>query len=81
MLRMTVRQGRRVASWKMNDISSRALAGVIPSTSIEPWEIEVSPAMSLRRVDLPQPEGPMRLMKSPAETSRETSLRTVLVVP
>src|SRR5262245_12528948 len=42
----------------------------LPSISIKPLSMSSSPAMVLRSVDLPQPEGPTRTANSPEETLR-----------
>src|SRR5262245_16390581 len=41
-----------------------------PSISIEPLSMSSSPAMVLRSVDLPQPEGPTSTANSPEDTLR-----------
>ena len=66
----TRRHGMRLASWKTKNIRSRAFSGATSSTVIDPSLAEVSPAIRRRRVDFPQPLGPMKLTNSPRFTSR-----------
>src|SRR5687767_3836326 len=45
-----------------------------PCSSILPCEGAISPAIILRRVDFPQPDGPSRLVNPPFATSNATPL-------
>ena len=47
-----------------------------PLTAISPPVIGSSPAIILRIVDLPQPEGPTRTMNSPSSISKFTPCTT-----
>ena len=67
---VTRRHGMRLASWNTKNIRWRACSGVSPSTVIEPSLAGESPAIRRRRVDFPQPLGPMKLTNSPRTTSR-----------
>jgi len=65
----------------MNEMISRASFGVIPSTEIVPAVGTANPEISFSAVDLPQPEGPMKLTNSPFEIVRLTESKTVWPVP
>src|SRR5271169_3673144 len=67
---MPTRRPRKRASAS----SSRALKGV-PSTTTSPLSGRSNPAITIRSVDFPEPDGPMRPMASPDATRRLTSLR------
>src|SRR5882757_8439646 len=54
--------------------SSRAL-NEVPLTTTSPLSGRSSPAITISRVDLPEPDGPIRPMASPAATRRLISLR------
>src|SRR6202140_2481047 len=54
--------------------SSRALKGV-PLTPTSPLSGRSSPAITIRRVDFPEPDGPIRPIASPGATRRVISLR------
>src|SRR5207244_3969527 len=47
-----------------------------PEIQISPSEISRSPAMALRSVDFPQPDGPRRTRNSPLATSKDMRSRT-----
>ncbi len=51
-------------------LTSRSPMKTLPSLSVS------SPATMLRRVDLPQPDGPTRTMNSPSSMSRLTPFST-----
>jgi hypothetical protein len=51
----------------------------LPPMAISPPEISSSPAISLRSVDFPQPEGPSTTTNSPSLTSR--SMPCTISVP
>ncbi len=59
----TVAHGISVGSWKTKPTSFLPIGG--PRQSSRPEVGEDSPATSLSAVDLPQPDGPSRLRKSP----------------
>ena len=50
-----------------------------PATRTSPRLISSSPAIMRRRVDLPHPEGPTKMMNSPASMARSTPLTTWVV--
>src|SRR3954447_4201492 len=54
--------------------SSRALNGV-PDTTTSPLSGRSSPAITISRVDLPEPDGPIRPIASPDATRRLISFR------
>src|SRR5689334_18231982 len=54
--------------------SSRALKGV-PLTTTSPLSGRSNPAITIRRVDCPEPDGPVRPIASPEATRRLISLR------
>src|SRR3977135_647619 len=54
--------------------SSRALKGV-PLTTTSPLSGRSNPAITISRVDFPEPEGPIRPIASPCATRRLISLR------
>src|ERR1700753_118812 len=54
--------------------SSRALKGV-PLTTTSPLSGRSSPAITISKVDLPEPDGPIRPIASPEATRRLISLR------
>src|SRR5262245_36182610 len=68
------RQGSKVASWNTKPSSrlSRAVSGGPPSTVTEPCVGGTRSATNRRRVDLPQPDGPRRLMNPPGGTCSAT---------
>ena len=78
MFSAAVSVGTRLNAWKMNPTLSRR-ARVLPfSSSAEssrspshtcPEVSESSPARQCMRVDLPEPEGPMMAVKTPAANS------------
>ena len=86
MFSSAVRVGRRLKDWKMKPSWSRRTAvsclSVMPDRS---WpamrtlpEVGVSrPAMQCRRVDLPEPEGPMMATNSPRPTARLAESRAM----
>src|SRR5687767_5859045 len=49
----------------------------IPCSATLPSEAGTSPAIIFSNVDLPQPDGPRRLVKPPSLTSNDTCVRTV----
>ena len=51
---------------------------VSPATLTVPWCWLSSPPMTLNKVDLPQPEGPITERNSPGLTSNETSSTAVI---
>ena len=53
------------------------MTGVMPSTSMLPEVALVRPEISLSNVDLPQPEGPIRLTNSPLAMVRSICCSTV----
>ena len=55
------------------------LTGVMPSTRMAPEVALVRPEMSLSKVDLPQPEGPIRLTNSPLAMVRSICCSTVVL--
>ena len=63
--------GKSAASWNMNEGS--------PSRSTVPRVGASRPATRLSRVDLPQPEAPMRHTNSPGRAMREMSSSAVIV--
>src|SRR6185312_9880943 len=72
----TVCHGISVGSWKTKPISPSGspLALIFEDGhSTVPEEAAPSPAMILSAVDLPQPEGPSRLMNSPEDTLSDMS--------
>src|SRR5690606_38289375 len=70
----TVAQGISVGSWKTNPISRSVALPEIPADHRTVPELgSARLAMMRRAVDLPQPEGPRRLMNSPSPISRERS--------
>src|SRR5215218_848933 len=54
--------------------SSRALKGV-PLTTTSPLSGRSSPAITISKVDLPEPDGPIRPIASPGATRKLTSFR------
>src|SRR5665213_1807608 len=75
MLASAERQGSSAASWKATPVTPPAVASAdgLPSTAMPPLSAVSRPSASLRIVDLPQPEGPIRAVKEPAAQTRETS--------
>ena len=81
MFSSAVRVGTRLNDWKTNPTWSRRSSvsslSDRPAMSVSPmWispELTVSSAArQCMRVDLPEPEGPITAVNSPASTSRET---------
>ena len=77
----TVMPSSRLKNWKTSPMwrrriraSSSSLRPVTwwPATVISPSSGVSSPATRLSRVDLPQPEGPIRATNSPSPTVRST---------
>src|SRR6266852_2550211 len=69
-----VRHGKRPASW--NTVATRRGSGVVtgwPSTRRRPSSGATRPPSMPSSVDLPHPEGPMSVQKSPSPTESETS--------
>ena len=73
-LRSTERQGSRAASWNAMPSSPRLRnsCGVAPRIWMIPSSGSSRPAISRSRVDLPQPDGPIRAMNSPRAMSSDT---------
>ena len=81
MFSAAVSVGTRLNAWKTNPTASRRSRvrsfseSVVRSTSpMKTWPSvgESSPAMQCSRVDLPEPDGPMIAVNSPAANSTET---------
>ena len=70
----TVFQGNSAFSWNTKAMS-RGIgpATRLPATSTAPTVGAISPPMTLSKVDLPQPLGPIRQRSSPRATSSEVS--------
>ena len=78
---MMLRSGKRLKYWKMNPIRSlrRLVSSVSDMSPIRVPLMKMSPVVGVsrqpirfRRVDLPEPEGPMTEMNSPRFTWNET---------
>src|ERR1700726_5107132 len=67
-----VRHGNHAYSWKTIPRSAPAPVTIRPSTRIVPVEGGRKPAIILRRVDFPQPDGPSKHVKVPAGHTRST---------
>ena len=65
----------------MYETISRAFSGVMPSTRIVPPLGAVSPEISFSTVDLPQPEGPIRVTNSSLRTYRSIAVEHALALP
>ena len=77
-LSITVRQGKVDSSWNTMPIDWCGPEMVSPATlTTPPWWLS-SPPITLNRVDLPQPEGPMTERNSPGLTLNETSSTAVI---
>src|SRR4051812_20305202 len=66
-----VRQGKVDSSWKTMPIERCEPRTTSPSTRTPPSYSSIRPPMMLKRVVLPQPDGPMMETNSPACTSKE----------
>jgi hypothetical protein len=71
-LSSTVRQGNVDSSWKIIPIAACGPDTRSPATLTLPSKPSIRPPMTLNRVDLPQPEGPIRDTNSPGATVKET---------
>src|SRR5689334_16662069 len=83
MLSSTVLCGKRLYAWKTMPIRRRTASTSTRGSVISASPSQMSPSSTcsnrLRqrsRVDLPEPEAPMRQTTSPSETSRSMPLRT-----
>ncbi len=70
-LASTVFHGKSEWCWNTIPRSAAGRSTGSPSTVSEPVVGRMKPAMALRSVDLPQPEGPSRHTNSPPATSNE----------
>src|SRR5262245_38466488 len=73
---MTVRQGNRLLCWNTMARSGPGPSTARPSSRIAPDVTGRRPSTALRKVDLPQPEGPTMATSSPSNTAKSTSHRT-----
>ena len=58
-------QSSRVGRWNIMPTSARGLLTRSPNTAMSPEVRAISPATRRRRVDLPQPDGPISATNSP----------------
>jgi hypothetical protein len=88
--RSAVIAGRRLYIWKTNptwrarhavSFPSERLEIVTPSTAIVPEVGRSSPPIRFRRVDFPDPDGPIRARNSPWATVRASPSRTSIFSP
>src|SRR4249919_1412090 len=79
-LSVTVLQGNVDSSWNTMPIDLCGPEIVSPATVTTPWCSPSRPPITLKRVDLPQPDGPMTDMNSPGRTLSET-LSTAIIGP
>src|SRR5262245_60189921 len=73
---MTVRQGNRLSCWNTMARSGPGPSTARPSSRIAPDVTARRPSTALRKVDLPQPDGPTMATSSPSNTSKSMSHRT-----
>src|SRR5580692_3217130 len=78
MFAATDRHGRSAGSWKAMPISPRrrTTSGDWSSIVTSPSSTDSRPSAILRRVDLPQPDGPISAVKEPGGQSSEMWSRT-----
>src|SRR5215831_8550120 len=69
---ITVRHGKVDSSWNTIPIAGCGPRTVSPATVTAPWYPSRRPPMTLNKVDLPQPEGPITARNSPGRTLNET---------
>ena len=62
---MAVSQGNRLGLWNTTARSGSAPSTCLPSSTMAPLEMSLSPAVIVSTVDLPQPEWPMSETNSP----------------
>src|SRR6185503_5301672 len=79
-LSVTVLQGNVDSSWNTMPIDLCGPEIVSPATVTTPWCSASRPPITLKRVDLPQPDGPMTDRNSPGRTLSET-LSTAVIGP
>ena len=73
-LSITVRQGKSWSdSWKTTARSGPGRKSSLPAKEMTPPSGLMKPAIALRSVDFPHPEGPRSMTFSPAQTSKLTS--------
>src|SRR5262245_5032543 len=73
---MTVRQGNRLSCWNTMARSGPGPSTARPSSRIAPDVTGRRPSTALRKVDLPQPDGPTMATSSPSNTAKSMSRRT-----
>ena len=66
-----VSQGNKFACWNAKPLSLPGFVTEVPSTNTLPPVGFSRPAMQRKRVDFPQPEGPIRLTKLPGFMFKE----------
>src|SRR5438105_2940923 len=81
MLPLTVSHGNRLGSWNINPRSALGSEMGLEPTSSSPEVGESRPAMRRRRVDLPQPLGPISDTISPARTVSDIPFRARTLEP
>jgi hypothetical protein len=68
-----------VGFWKATPTRTGSAPTSRPAINKHPLDARINPAMSLRIVDLPHPDGPTRATKSPAKILRSVSCSAVTV--
>jgi hypothetical protein len=63
--------GSKVGSWNMMPVSARGWVRAWPAMPIVPWLGASRPAIIIKSVLLPQPDGPRRATNSPALMANE----------
>ena len=81
MLSRMLSHGKSVACWNAKPRSAPGFVIFLPSTNTPPEVGSASPAICLKSVVFPQPDGPIRLTKLPAGMSRLTPFSAATVSP
>src|SRR5215218_3228512 len=80
-LSITVRQGKSWSdSWKTTARSGPGRKSSLPAKEMTPPSGLMKPAIAMRSVDFPHPEGPRSMTVSPAQTSKLTSSTACFVL-